>query len=135
VQVGRHHRHALDTVGVFEHRPVRRVLLVRAEHGRLQRRVAGLDQVALLRGIGRKPVGQRHDERVAPRTEAERERAHVQQHAVADVGLADERRVRKGAEGFVVHEDVQLDRAAPPAAHPGHRTRAPPHHGGHAISP
>ena len=45
VQVGDDDRQPVQRVGVAQHRVVRGVLLVDAEHRRLQRRVAGLDQV------------------------------------------------------------------------------------------
>ena len=46
VQVGHDDRHAGEVVGVAQQVVVRGVLLVHTEHGHLQRRVAGLDQVA-----------------------------------------------------------------------------------------
>ena len=46
MQVGHHDGHPADVVRVAQRVVVRRPLLVGAEHGGLQRRVARLDQVA-----------------------------------------------------------------------------------------
>ncbi len=83
MQVGDHHRHPAEVVRVAQHLVVRRALLVGAEHGGLQRRVARLDQVPGAGRVGGQPVGQRHHQRVAAGAQAERERAGVQQQPVA----------------------------------------------------
>ena len=63
----------------------RGVLLVGAEDHRLQRRVAGLDQVAgRRRDVSRQPVGQRGDQGVAARAEVPGEGADREQHPVTD---------------------------------------------------
>ena len=68
-------------------------LLVDALHDDLQRRVAGLDEVARSVAVGRQPVGQGDDERVPAGAQPELERGDVEQHRVADLRLADQRRV------------------------------------------
>ena len=89
VQVGHHDGHPADVVRVAQHVVVRRPLLVRAEHGSLQRRVAGLDQMAGQLGIGRQPVGDRDHQRVTAGAQAQVECRGIEQHPVA--GPADGR--------------------------------------------
>jgi hypothetical protein len=70
MQVGHHHGHPADIVRVAQHVMVRRPLLVRAEHGSLQRRIAGLDQVAGQFRVGRQPVGDRNHQGVSAGAQA-----------------------------------------------------------------
>jgi hypothetical protein len=103
---------------------VRRGLLVGAEHDRLQRGVAGLDEVAVVAGlpagrrVGWQAVGQRDHERVPPGAEPHHERADVEQHPVARRRLADQLGVGQRADGAEVgHVDLELHGAPPPAAY------------------
>ena len=95
VQVGHDHGHAVEVVGVAQGLVVRGVLLVDAEHGHLQRRVARLDQVARTVGVGRQPAGETGDQGVATGAEVEVERGHVQEHLVAHPRVAHDVDVRE----------------------------------------
>ena len=79
VQVGDDDRHAVDRGRAGDQGVVGRVLLVDAEHGRLGRRVARLDDVARTDRVGRQPVGQRDDEGVATGAQAQRQGGRVDQ--------------------------------------------------------
>jgi hypothetical protein len=122
VQVGHHHGHPAEVIGVAKHVVVGRSLFVRAEHGRLQRRVTALDQVAREHGVGRQAVGNRHHEGVAAGAEIEVGRGGVEQHPVAGAGAPGERGVGERYHRRPVHRHVKLDRAGPlaprPADHP-----------------
>ena len=119
MQVGHHDRHPADVVRVAEHVVVRRALLVRAGHGGLQRRVAGLDQVAGERGVGRQAVGDRDDQGVAAGAEPQIERGGVEQHPVAGPGEPGQRRVGERPHLPVPSTDTSSSTA------PGHSRRVP----------
>ncbi len=90
------------------------VLLVGAEDGGLQGRVAGLDQVAGAGGVGREPVGDRDDHRVAAGAEAHRQGRSVEQDGIARFGPSHQGRVGERAVRAVAPDrDVQLDRSRP----------------------
>ena len=88
VQVGNHHRHAVEGVRVAEELVVRRTLLVGpGDHG-LQRQVAGLDQVpGRLRRLCGHPAGRiQHGDhqRVAAGAQTPVQGPDIEQHPVAD---------------------------------------------------
>ena len=98
VQVGHHDGHPAEVVGLAQQLVLVGLLLVDAEHHRLQRGVAGLDQVAgAVRRVGGQPVRHRHHERVAARAERAVERGGVEQDGVAGPGEPDQRGVGQGA--------------------------------------
>ena len=102
---------------------VRRPLLVRAEHGSLQRRVAGLDQVAGQLGIGRQPVGDRDHQRVTAGAQAQVERRGVEQHPVAGPRTAGQRRVSQRPHLRPFPGAPSTDTSSSTA--PGHSRRVP----------
>lgn len=125
VQVGGHHRHPGQVVRVAQQLVVGGVLLVHAGHDRLQRGVAGLDQVAPLPAawasrhlagilsaamIGgrrfRQAVGDGHDQGVPARAQTQGLRVRVQQHPVADLGFAHQRGVGQGPAVLVPQRTV-----------------------------
>ncbi len=130
VQVGHHHGHPAEVISVAKHVVVGRSLFVRAEHGRLQRRVTPLDQVASEHGVGRQAVGNRHHEGVTAGAEIEVERGGVEQHPVAGPGAPGERRVGERHDRHPVHRHVKLDRAGPIAPRPADHAVPPCDHPG-----
>jgi hypothetical protein len=130
VQVGHHYRHPGDVVRVAEDVVVRRPLLVGAGHDRLQRRVAGLDQVAAGAGVGRQAVGDRHHQGVAAGAEPEIERRGVQQDPVAGLGEPGQGGVGQRPYERPVHRHVKLDRARPLPPRPADRAVPPCDHAG-----
>ncbi len=130
VQVGHHDGHPADVVRVTQHVVVRRSLLVRAEHAGLQRRVAGLDQVAGQHRVGRQPVRDRDHQGVAAGTQAQVERGGVDQDPVARLGIAGQRRVgqRPHRRGRAVHRHVEFDRTGPLPACPADHAVPPSDH-------
>ena len=115
---------------------VRGVLLVDTEHGHLQRRVARLDQVTRTRGVGRQPVGNAGDQRVAAGAELEVERGDVQQHLVhRPRGSPTTSDVREGADGSsgggpaALDLDIELEGGGPPAPDLDDSSTSPPDHG------
>jgi hypothetical protein len=128
VQVGRDDRHAVQAGRRRQHRTVRGRLLVDAEQDRLQRRVAGLDQVARVAvGAGRRrirgqPVRQGHHQRVATGAQAHHQSPDVQQDAVADFGRTGEGRVGQRPDGAFVGCHVDFAGALPVAPDCGHRS-------------
>ena len=135
MQVGHHHGHPAEVISVAEHVMVGRALLVRAEHGGLQRRVPALDQVAGERRIGRQAVGHRHHERVTARAQAQVERGGVEQDPVAGPGGPGERRVGERQDRGTVHRHVELDRAGPLAPRPADHPVPPCDHVGSVAVP
>ncbi len=134
MQVRGDHRQAGQVVGVGERRVVLGGGLVDAEHDRLQRRVPGLDQVAgvPVRGAGRvrgQAVGQRDHQGVTAGAQAQRQRAGVEQHPVADGRLADQVGVGQRAQWPARHLGGQFQGTAPPAAERGHQPVPPENHG------
>lgn len=134
MQVGDDDGQSVERVGVGEQVVVRRALLVRARDHRLQRQVAGLDQVTGgLRRLGAdRPVraeGGDH-EGVAAGAQPAVEGGDVQQDAVADLRSGHQVGVRERADAGagVVAAHVQLDRSPPAATHAGHAARGPHDH-------
>ena len=91
VQIRGDHRHPLQIIGIAKSLVVPTLLLVDAENHRLQRRVAGLDDVPAggLWNRGQS-VGDGDDHRHAARPETAVDRVGVHQHPVADDRFSDE---------------------------------------------
>ena len=125
MQVGDHHRHAVEGVRVAQQLVVRRTLLVGPGHHRLQRQIAGLDQVpGRLRRLCGDPavrVQHRDHQRVAAGAQAAVQGRDIEQHPVADgrgshqVGVGQSRYLGGGSTG-VTPRDSQLHGSAPLAA-------------------
>jgi hypothetical protein len=116
------------------------IYAARSEHGSLQRRIAGLDQVAGQFRVGRQPVGDRYHQGVSAGAQAEVERCGIDQHPVARPGTAGQRRVgqrphRPPLGRCAVHRNVELDRAWPFAARPADRGVPPCDHPGTLANP
>ena len=134
VQVGHHHRHAVQVVGVAQQVVLGGVLLVHAQHAGLERGVPGLDQVP---GPGRviwQPAGHRDDQRVAAGAQAELERASVQQHPVAGLRAAGQRGVGQRPHRRARDVHVQLYRAIPGPPEGRNLATTPPDHSGRVAS-
>ena len=125
VQVGDHDGGAAQVVGLAQDVVRRRLRVVGAQDHRLQRRVARLDQVPGPVVVGRQPVGHRGDHGAAAGAEPAGQRTRRQQHPVADLRVADERRVGQGRQLLAVDVDVEQHDARP-AAGPGRHAAVPP---------
>src|SRR5216683_6117021 len=149
VQVGDHHRDAVQIVGIAQPSVVGRALLVGPEHGRLQRRVPGLHQVARACGVRREPARDRDHEGVTAGPEAEVKRAGIEQDLIAWFRAAGQPRVGERADRCTGDAHLKLRRprplapycrhhAAPPLDHCGRLARRtchnPPSHQPQALS-
>ena len=134
MQVGDDDRHATEVVRVAQYVVVRRVLLVGRKHGHLQRCVPRLDDVAGLVDVGRQSVRHRDHEREPAGAETHLECADVEQHAVADLWLADDSGKRDGWHRPVRRLDDQLDSTGTTSADVGHAPVAPADHGADTIA-
>ena len=91
MQVRHHDGHAGEVVGIPEDVVGGRLLLVDPENGCLQRGVPRLHQVpGSGLWIARQSLGERDHHGVASGAQAKGERAGIEQHTVADLGLADD---------------------------------------------
>ena len=98
MQIGADNGHPGDVVGRSKGLVRVRLLLIDAEHERLQGGVAGLDEVARARrGISGQVLRARHDERVAAGSESASESRDVEKHVVTHTGGSDHLGVRQRA--------------------------------------
>ncbi len=137
MQVGDHDRHLEQVISVAQRLMMRRALLVRAEHGRLQRRVAGLDQVTRARRVVRQPVRNRDHERITAGAKPELERRGVEQHAVTWLRPAGQFGIRQSTgrrAAGLLDQHVELRRTRPLTRHRGNDAAPPSDHLGRVAS-
>ena len=118
MQVRHDDRRTEEVVRITQYVVVRGVLLVRTQHHRLQRRVASLDQVTVLRRVRRQPIRYGDHQRVPARPQALVERADVQQHPVAGDRRTDQVRVGQSAHSLRTDRHSQFNCARPSSARP-----------------
>src|SRR5436305_8591600 len=107
---------------------MRRVLLVGGQHRRLEWRITRLHDVSGALTVGRQPVRNRDDERVAARAERQLEGRDVEQDPVADLGNADERVVTECGDLAVARRDHELAHGGRARTHLAHDAVPPADH-------
>ena len=134
VKIGHDDRHVIDRIGRPEQFMVRGPLLIGARHHHLQRRIPRFHDMSGHIAVGRQPIRDRHHQRVPPGAEPGLERAHVEQHPVADPGRSDQRRIRERANRIPVHGYHEFGSSGPLAPHRRDSPASPSDHGGRVVA-
>jgi len=130
VQIGCHHRDTPEIVSVAQGAVPWGVLLISAQYGRLQRGVAGFDQVPRFRWwVGGQPIRYGNHQGIATGTKSHLLGRDIQQHIIADLGRTHQLRIGQRPNLHTLHLRLQFLGTGPSLAQLAHHAAPPPDHG------